>query len=78
MAGVNKTSFVVRDGGVDQAEVFECKDGFYLLDLVSEQTPVLGPYRTIERAVEVAEALDIDRWLDSQLTPQPMAKRNLR
>lgn len=76
MAG-DKT-FVVRDGGIAQAEVFECKDGFYLLDLVSEQTPVMGPYRTLTRAVEVAENLDIDRWLDAVLTPQPAAKRNLR
>jgi hypothetical protein len=78
MDSANNKTFVVRDGGVPQAEVFERPEGFYLLDLVSEQTPVLGPYRSLERAVEVADCLDIDRWLDRVLTAQPLPQRNLR
>lgn len=61
----NNTYLVVERNGDAKAEIFEGKDGlFYLVDVLDTR-PVLGPYKTIDRAAEVAAGLDVEDWLDA-------------
>jgi hypothetical protein len=58
------TYIVCEQNGDAKAEVFQGKDGlFYLVDIGSDAAP-LGPFNTIDRAVDCAEGLDVDAWLD--------------
>lgn len=61
-----------------EAVVFPANGGFYFLDIRTAAMPV-GPFATRERAEESADInVEIDREIDSLLTPMVGTRRSLR